>query len=42
MTAQGQEELKNNYIGISTRVMEETAIDISDMIMSDDLIPENL
>jgi len=42
MSAQGQEELKNNYIGISTRVMEETAIDISDMIMSDDLIPENL
>ena len=42
MSAQGQEELKNNYIGISTRVMEETAIDISDMIMSDDLIPEKL
>jgi 2-polyprenyl-6-methoxyphenol hydroxylase-like FAD-dependent oxidoreductase len=42
MTAQGQEELKNNYIGIATRVMAETAIDLSDIIMSEDLIPENL
>jgi hypothetical protein len=42
MTAQGQEELKNNHIGIANRVMKETAIDISDIIMSDELIPENL
>jgi len=42
MTAQGQEELKNNHIGIAQRVMAETAVDISDIIMSDDLIPEEL
>jgi hypothetical protein len=42
MTAQGQEELKNNHIGIAQRVMRETAIDISDLIMSDELIPENI
>ena len=42
MTAQGQEELKNNHIGIAHRVMSETAVDISDIIMSDDLIPEEL
>jgi 2-polyprenyl-6-methoxyphenol hydroxylase-like FAD-dependent oxidoreductase len=42
MTAQGQEELKNNHIGIANRVMKETAVDISDIIMSDALIPENL
>jgi 2-polyprenyl-6-methoxyphenol hydroxylase-like FAD-dependent oxidoreductase len=39
MSAQGQEELKNNHIGIATRVMKETAVDISDIIMSDELIP---
>jgi 2-polyprenyl-6-methoxyphenol hydroxylase-like FAD-dependent oxidoreductase len=42
MTSQGQEELKNNHIGIAQRVMAETAVDISDIIMSDDLIPEEL
>jgi len=42
MTAQGQEELKNNHIGIAKRVMAETAVDISDIIMSDVLIPEEL
>ncbi len=42
MTAQGQEELKNNHIGIANRVMKETAIDISDIFMRDELIPEIL
>lgn len=42
MTAQGQEELKNNHIGIAQRVMRETAVDIADIIMSDELIPENM
>lgn len=42
MSAQGQEELKNNHTGIALRVMQETAVDISDIIMSADLIPENL
>jgi len=42
MTSQGQEELRNNHTGIAQRVMRETAVDISDIIMSDDLIPENI
>jgi 2-polyprenyl-6-methoxyphenol hydroxylase-like FAD-dependent oxidoreductase len=42
MTAQGQAELKNNHIGIAQRVMRETAVDIADIIMSDELIPENI
>jgi 2-polyprenyl-6-methoxyphenol hydroxylase-like FAD-dependent oxidoreductase len=40
MTAQGQAELKNNLLGIADRVMKETAVDITDLLVSNSFIPD--
>jgi 2-polyprenyl-6-methoxyphenol hydroxylase-like FAD-dependent oxidoreductase len=39
MTAQGQAELKNNLEDIAVRVMKETAVDITDLLVNNTFIP---